>query len=150
MKLTCALMAGFVEKQHSWIRIFTSSLDALITALVDDALEFSLQVSYILEQLIFFAVVVSVMEADQPPGADAMELVVDEAFDIPLEALGLLSLLSLILSFHCRHLSFFCFFSRRDTDANPLAPSTSLLFYGLQLAAMRLLLLNPPSEHCRR
>jgi len=95
-------------------------------------------------------VVVSVVKADEPPRADAAELTCDEAFDISLEALGLLSLLSLILSFHCSHLSFSCFFSRRDTDANPLAPSTSLLFYGLQLAAMRLLLLNPPSEHCRR
>ena len=150
MKLTCALVAGFVEKQHPWIGVFTSSLDALITALVDDAVEPSLEVSYILEQLIFLAVVVSVVKADEPPGVDAAELTCDEAFDSPLEALGLLSLLSLILSFHCSHLSFFCFFSRRDTDTNHLAPSTSLLLYGLQLAAMRLLLLNPPSEHCRR
>jgi hypothetical protein len=79
-----------------------------------------------------------------------MELVVNKVFDILLQPLGLLSLLSLILSFHCSHLSFFCFFSRRGTDANPLASSTSLLLYGLQLAAMRLLPLNPPSEHCRR
>jgi len=150
VKLTCALMAGFVEKQNLGIGIFTSPFDALITALVDDAVELSLEVSYILQQLIFFAVVVSVVETDKPPGIDAVELIRDEAFDSPLEALGLLPLLSLILSFHCSHLSFSCFFSRRDTDANPLAPSTSLLFYGLQLAAMRLLLLNPPSEHCRR
>ena len=150
MKLTCALVAGLVEKQHLGIRVFTSSLDALITALVDNALELSLEVSYILQQLIFFAVVVSVVETDKPPGTDALELTCDEALDSPFQPLGLLSLLSLILSFHCSHLSFFCFFSRRGTDTNPLAPSTSLLFYGLQLAAMRLLLLNPPSEHCRR
>ena len=43
--LTCTLAAGFVEKQHSWVGIFTSTLDALITALVDDAVEFSFQVS---------------------------------------------------------------------------------------------------------
>ena len=36
-------MASFVEKQHSWIGIFTSTLDALITAVVDDAVEFSFQ-----------------------------------------------------------------------------------------------------------
>jgi hypothetical protein len=83
VKLTRALVAGFVEKQHLGEWIFTSTLDGLITALVDDAMQFSLQVSHILQQLIFPAVVVSVMEADQPPGADAVELVVDEAFDIP-------------------------------------------------------------------
>jgi len=27
MKLTCALMAGFVEKQHSWVGVFTCTLD---------------------------------------------------------------------------------------------------------------------------
>ena len=112
---------------------------------VDDALQFSLQVSHILKQLIFLAVVVSVVEADKPPRADAVELTRDKAFDISLEALGLLSLLSLILSFHCSHLSFCCFFSRRDTDTNPLAASTSLLLDGSQM-----LPLNPPSKLCRR
>ena len=92
MKLTRALVAGFVKKQHLGVRVFTSTLDGLITALVDDAMQFSLQVSHILEQLIFPAVVVSVVEADQPPRADALELVVDEAFDISFEPLGLLAL----------------------------------------------------------
>ena len=55
-------------------------------------MQFSLEVSHILEQLIFLAVMVSVVKADQPPGVDAFELVVDEAFDIPLQTLGLLSL----------------------------------------------------------
>ena len=45
----------------------------------------------ILEQLIFLAVVVSVVKADEPPRTDAMELVVDEAFDIPFQPLGLLA-----------------------------------------------------------
>jgi hypothetical protein len=49
VKLTRALMAGFVEKQHSWVGVFTSTLDGLITALVDDAVELSLQVSHILK-----------------------------------------------------------------------------------------------------
>jgi len=40
-------------------------------------------------------VVVSVVKADEPPRTDAMELVVDEAFDISLEALGLLAVLLL-------------------------------------------------------
>jgi len=95
MKLPCALVAGFVEKEHSWVGIFTSTLDGLITAFVDDAVEFSLQVSHILEQLIFLAVVVSVVKADEPPGFDAVELVVDEAFDIPFQLLGLLVVLLL-------------------------------------------------------
>ena len=92
MKLTRALVAGFVEKQHLGVKVFTSTFDGLITALVEDAVEFSLQVSYILQQLIFPAVMVSVMEADQPPGADAVELIVNEAFDIPFQSLGLLAL----------------------------------------------------------
>ena len=45
MELTRALVAGLVEKQHPWIGIFTSTLDGRITALVDDAVEFPLQVS---------------------------------------------------------------------------------------------------------
>ena len=95
MKLPRALVAGFVEKQHSWIGVFTSTLDALITALVDDAVEFSLQVSHILEQLIFIAVVVSVVKADELPRVDAVELAFDEAFDIPFQALDLPALLVL-------------------------------------------------------
>jgi hypothetical protein len=56
-------------------------------------------------------VVVSVVEADQPPRNDILELIVDEAFDIPFEALGLLPLFYLYLG----HLSFSCFFSRGST-----------------------------------
>ena len=97
MKLTRALVAGFVEKQHSWVRIFTSTFDGLVTALVDDAMQLSLEVGNILEQLIFLAVVVSVVKADDPPGADAFELIVDEAFDISFQALGLLAVLLLHL-----------------------------------------------------
>jgi len=95
MKLTRALVAGFVEKQHFGIGIFTSALDGLVTALVDDAVKFAFQVGNILEQLIFFAVVVSVVKADEPPRTDAVKLIVDEAFDISLEALGLLAVLLL-------------------------------------------------------
>jgi len=77
VKLTRALVAGFVEKQHSWIGVFTSTLDALVTAPVDDAVKFAFQVSHILEQLIFLAVLVSVVKADEPLGIDAVELIVD-------------------------------------------------------------------------
>ena len=89
MELTCALVAGFVEKQHPWIGIFTSTLDGLVTALVDDAMEFSLQVSNINLELVFLGVMVSVVKADEPPGVDAVELTFDEVFDIPFQALGL-------------------------------------------------------------
>jgi hypothetical protein len=37
MKLTCALVAGFVEKQHLGVGVFTSTLDGLVTGLKDDA-----------------------------------------------------------------------------------------------------------------
>jgi len=100
VKLPRALVAGFVEKQHSWIGVFTSTLNGLITGLKDDAVEFPFQVSHILEQLTLLAVVVSVVKADEPPGVDAMELVVDEAFDIPFQPLGLLAVLSLSLGLY--------------------------------------------------
>ena len=108
VKLTCTLVAGFVEKQHLWVGVFTSILDGAVTALVDDAMQFSLEVSYILQQLIFFAVVVSVVKADKPPGTDALELIAYKALYISFQPLGLLALFYLYLG----HLSFFCFFSR--------------------------------------
>ena len=97
MKLTRALVAGFVEKQHLWVWVFISTFDGAVTALIDDAVEFSFQVSHILEQLIFLAVVVSVVKTDEPPSIDVVELVVDEAFDIPFQPLGLPTLLLLYL-----------------------------------------------------
>ena len=100
MKLTRALVAGFVEKQHLRVGVFTNTLDGLVTAPVDDAVEFSFQVSNILEQLIFLAVVVSVVETNKPPRVDAMELACDEAFDIPFQLLGLPTLFLLYLSLY--------------------------------------------------
>ena len=100
MKLTRALVAGFVEKQHLWVGVFTSTFDCLVTGLKDDAVEFPFQVSHILEQLIFLAVVVSVVKADEPPGVNAVELVVNEAFDIPFQPLGLLAVLLLHLGLY--------------------------------------------------
>jgi len=69
------------------------TLDALITALVNNAVEFAFQVSHIIQQLVFVAVVVSVVKADEPPGVDAMELIVDEALDIAIQLLRLPALL---------------------------------------------------------
>ena len=46
------------------------------------------------------------MKVDEPPGVDAVELVVDEAFDIPFQPLGLPALLLLYLGLYRSHLSF--------------------------------------------
>ena len=100
MKLTRALVAGFVEKQHLWVWVFISTFDGAVTALIDDAVEFPFQVSHILEQLIFLAVVVSVVKADEPPGVDAVELITDEVLDIPFQLLGLPALLLLYLGLY--------------------------------------------------
>ncbi len=100
MKLTCALVAGFVEKQHLWVRVFTSTLDGLITALVNNAVEFAFQVSHIVEEVVFLAVVVSVVETNKPPRVDAIELTCDEAFDIPFQSLGFLAVLLLYLGLY--------------------------------------------------
>ena len=73
MKLTRALVAGFVEKQHSWVGIASSTFDGAVTALIDNAVEFSLQVGNIIQSLVFLAVAVSIVEADEPPRAVAVE-----------------------------------------------------------------------------
>ena len=86
------------------------------------------------------------MKADESPRVDALELVMDEVFDIPFQPLGL----PVLLLLHWFHLSVSCFLSRRDTDTNSSVSSSSLLLYGSHFTAMRLLLLNPPSKHCRR
>jgi len=54
-------------------------------------MQFSLEVGNIIQELVFLAVVISVVKADEPPGVDAVELVVDEALDISLQPLGLLA-----------------------------------------------------------
>ena len=48
MKLTCTLVAGFMEKQHLGVGVFTSTFDALITAFVDDAMQLAFQIRHIL------------------------------------------------------------------------------------------------------
>jgi len=52
--------------------------------------------------------VVSVVEADNPPGTDTVDLIMGEAFDIPSQSLGLLPLFLMYLG----HLCFSYFFSR--------------------------------------
>ena len=125
-------------------------LDGLITALVDDPMQFSLEVGNINKEMVFLAVVISLVKDDEPPGDNTLKLIVDKVFDIPCQPLGLLALLLVYLGLHGFNLIFSCFFSRRDIDTNSLASSPSLLFYGSQFATMRLMHLIPPSEHCRR
>ena len=88
--MSSGLVVGFVENQNLWIGIFISSLDALGTGLKNDAIQFSFEVDNILEQLIFFAMVVSGATADEPPRVDVMEFALDEALNIPFEGVGLL------------------------------------------------------------
>ena len=89
-----------MEKQHYWRGIAPCTLDSLITELKNDAIKFSFQTSHIVEEVVFFAVMASIMKTDQPPTADAVELVVDEAFDIQFEPLGLLAVLLLYLGLY--------------------------------------------------
>ena len=42
--LTCALMGDFVEEEQSWTGEWTSTFDALISCLVDDAVQFAFEV----------------------------------------------------------------------------------------------------------
>ena len=46
--MTCALVASVVGKQHSWLWTLTNTLERAVMALMDDAVEFSFQVSNII------------------------------------------------------------------------------------------------------
>ena len=50
----------------------------------------------------------SAVKADEPPGGDAVDLVVDKALDVPSQLLSLLAVFYLYFG----HLSFSCLFSR--------------------------------------
>ena len=86
--LTCALMGDFVEEEQSWIGECTSTFDALITGVVDEAVEFALEVLGVLEHLCFLGLVACVVKGNQPIGIDALlEVLMDEVSDAPFEAL---------------------------------------------------------------
>jgi hypothetical protein len=56
-------------------------------------------------------VVASVVEADEPQGVDALELTLNEAFDIPFQPLGVLAVMLVYLGLYGFHLRYSCFFS---------------------------------------
>ena len=64
-------------------------LNALITTFVDDAVEFSFQVSDINQELLFLATISSAVQADEPPGVDALEFMVDKVLDAPFQPVDL-------------------------------------------------------------
>ena len=71
MILTRALMGYFVEDKHLGVWISTSTLDGLISCLIDDAVQFSFEVLSIFEHLCFVGLVVGVVKGNQPVGIDA-------------------------------------------------------------------------------
>ena len=80
------------------------------------------------------------MKSDEPQRADAVKLVVNEAFDIAPQLLGLLAILLL----HRGHLSFYCYFSREA----PGKPFRIQHISSVELIAAELL--KPPSKHFRQ
>ena len=69
--LTCALMGDFVKEKHLGVRISTSTLDGLISCLIDDAVQFSFEVFCVIEHLCFVGLIVGVVKGNQPVGIDA-------------------------------------------------------------------------------
>ena len=70
MILPCALMGYFVKEKHLGVWISTSTLDALISCLIDDAVQFAFEVLSILEHLLLLSFVVGVVKGNQPVGID--------------------------------------------------------------------------------
>ena len=70
MILTRALMGYFVKENHLGVGEYTSTLDGLISCLIDDAVQFSFEVLSILEHLLLLSFVVGVVKGNQPVGID--------------------------------------------------------------------------------
>ena len=70
MILTRALMGYFVKEEHLGVGECTSTLDGLISCLIDDAVQFSFEVLSILEHLLLLGLVVGVVKGNQPVGID--------------------------------------------------------------------------------
>ena len=97
-------------------------------------MQFSLEPGNIWEQLIFFAVVVSVVKADEPPGIDALELIAD-GFSISLQQL---------VSVNCSSLAFgFCPHPQRLQQCHLLANYLRLICH--QAAVKHALLVITPN-----
>ena len=79
MILPRALMGDFVKEKHLGVWISTSTLDALISCLIDDAVQFSFEVLCVVEHLCFVGLIVGVVKGNQPVGIDAgCEVLVNE------------------------------------------------------------------------
>ena len=70
MILTRALMGYFVKENHLGVGEYTSTLDALISCLIDDAVQFSFEDLGVYEHLCFVGLVVGVVKGNQPVGND--------------------------------------------------------------------------------
>ena len=82
MILTRALMGYFVKEEHLGVGECTSTLDGLISCLIDDAVQFSFEVLSILEHLLLLSFVVGVVKGNQPVGIDGVaEVLMNELPD---------------------------------------------------------------------
>jgi hypothetical protein len=81
-------MGDFVEEEQSWVGECTSTLDALITGVVDEAVQFAFEVLGVLQDFCFVGLVVGVVKGNQPVGIDGVaELLVNELPDAPFQVL---------------------------------------------------------------
>ena len=71
MILTRALMGYFVKENHLGVGKCSSTLDGLISCLVDDAVQFAFQVLGVAKHLLLLGLVVGVVKGNQPVGIDA-------------------------------------------------------------------------------
>ena len=70
MILTRALMGDFVKEEHLGVGECTSTLDGLISCLIDDAVQFAFEVLGVLQHLLLLGFVVGVVKRNQPVGID--------------------------------------------------------------------------------
>ena len=83
-------MRYFVKEKHLGVWISTSTLDDLISCLIDDAVQFAFEVLGVLQHLLLLDFVVGVVKRNQPVGVDGVaEVLVNEGPDASFEALGL-------------------------------------------------------------
>ena len=68
--MTSALMRYFVKEKHLGVGKCSSTLDALISCLVYEAVKFSLEVLSVFEHFCFLSFVVGVVKGNQPVGVD--------------------------------------------------------------------------------
>ena len=88
--MTSPLVGYFVEEKHFWVGIGTSTFDALISCLIDKALQFAFEVLGVAKHFFFVGLAFALVKGDQPMGVDALlEVVMNEVSDATPEALGL-------------------------------------------------------------